>query len=143
MKPRYAASLMLLALMAGIVVGIQIEGTRWNKDRYSKTRFQIAELQVALERYRADYGYYPTTDQGLSALGEYYSDGPWQFEPPEIDPGMVYPRRPYAGPHPTDAWGNSYCYESDGNRYELRSFGPNGREDKTSAHRISVRCHTR
>jgi hypothetical protein len=41
MKPRYAASLMLLALMAGIVVGIQIEGTRWNKDRYSKTRFQI------------------------------------------------------------------------------------------------------
>jgi general secretion pathway protein G len=77
---------MLLALMAGIVVGIQIEGTRWNKARYSKTRFQIAELQVALERYRADYGYYPTTDQGLSALGEYYSDGPWQFEPPEIDP---------------------------------------------------------
>jgi general secretion pathway protein G len=130
MKPRRTTILMLLVLMVGIVVGIQSERTHLNKARYSKTRARIAELQEALERYRADYGYYPTTDQGLSALGEYYSDGPWQFEPPEIDPGMVYPRRPFAGPHPTDAWGNPYFYESDGNMYELRSFGPNGSEDK-------------
>jgi general secretion pathway protein G len=131
MKPRRTTILMLLLLIAGIAIGIQSERTRLNKARYSKTRAHIAELQVALERYRVDNGYYPTTDQGLSALGEYYSDGPWKFEPPEIDPGMVYPRRPVSGPHPTDAWGNLYFYESDGNAYELRSFGPNGSEDRT------------
>ena len=131
MKPRHTAALMLFVLMVGIVIGTQSELAHLNKARYSKTRFQIAELQTALERYRVDNGYYPTTDQGLSALGKYYTDGPWKFEPPEIDPGMVYPRRPVSGPHPADAWGNPYFYESDGNAYELRSLGPNGSEDRT------------
>jgi general secretion pathway protein G len=131
MKPGHTGALMLLVLMIGSVIVIQSERTRSNKQRHSRTRDQMVELQTALERYRADHGYYPTTDQGLSALGEYYSDGPWQFNPPEIDPGIVYPRRPFAGPHPTDAWGNPYFYESDGNTYRLRSFGPNGSEDKT------------
>jgi type II secretory pathway pseudopilin PulG len=125
MMPRHAAALALV-LMAGILVGIQSERTRSNKARYSRTRAYIAELQVALERYCTDYGYYPT---GLSALGDYIEDG--SFEPPKIDPGMVYPRRPVRGPHPTDAWGNPYFYESDGQTYELRSLGPNGSEDKT------------
>ncbi len=126
MKPRHVAELALVVIGLVIFVGIQSERTRLNKVRYSETRAQIAELQEALERYHADNGYYPTTEQGLSALGEYYSDGRWQDEAPEIDPGMVLPRRPYKGPHPTDAWGNPYFYDSDGNMYELRSFGPNG-----------------
>jgi general secretion pathway protein G len=131
MKRRHVAEIVLVFSGLLIIVGIQSERTRLNEARYSQTRFRMAELQVALERYRADHGYYPTTDQGLSALGEYYSDGPWEFGPPEIDPGMVYPRRPFTGPHPTDAWGNRYFYESDGDLYELRSFGPNASKDKT------------
>ena len=128
-KSRHTTALTLLVLIA-FVVGVQSERVRLNKARYSRTRAYIAELQVALERYHTDNGYYPTTDQGLSALGDYISDGPSELEPPSIDPGMVYPRRPYSGPHPTDAWGNPYFYESDGEAYELRSFGPNGRKDK-------------
>ena len=123
MKPRHAAA---LALVIGLVIvaGIRIERTHLIRARYTEARTQIAALQVALERYHADNGYYPTTDEGLSVLGDYYSDGLWSA--PTIDPGMVYPHRPPTDPHPTDPWGNPYLYQSDGNVYELRSFGPNG-----------------
>ena len=49
----------------------------------------MAELQEALRRYHADNGYYPTTDQGLFELRDYYSleGGTW-----DGDPGMVLPR---------------------------------------------------
>jgi general secretion pathway protein G len=125
MKPSHLAALALVVIGLVIVVGIRTERTQLIRARYIEARAQIAELQLALEHYQADYGYYPTTDRGLSALGDYYSDGPWQFSAPE-DPGMVYPRRPPTRPHPTDPWGNPYLYQSDGNTYELRSFGPNG-----------------
>jgi general secretion pathway protein G len=123
MKPRHAAAL-ALAIVLVIVVGIRTERAR---ARYTKAHAQIAALQESLKRYHADKGYYPTTDEGLSALGDYYSDdsdGLWSA--PTIDPGILYSRRPPTGPNPIDPWGTPYFYQSDGNEYELKSFGPNG-----------------
>jgi general secretion pathway protein G len=115
--------LTVIAFGLAIVVGIRVERIRLSRARYTEARAQIAELREALRRYQADYGYYP---QGLSELGEYYSDGRRQLGGSEIDPGMLFPRRPIASPQPTDPWGNPYFYQSDGDTYELKSLGPNG-----------------
>jgi len=116
---------LMLAVAAIIIVGLiaaLVEGERIsiNRTRYSKARAQIAELQSVLERYYEDNGFYPTSDQGLSALAPDYYVGP--------DPGMVIPPRPRRRPPLLDPWGHRYFYQSDGDSYVLKSFGPGGPE---------------
>jgi general secretion pathway protein G len=117
------ATLTVIVSGLAIIGGIQIQLIRLNRARYSETRARIAELQDALRQYRADNGYYPTTDQGLSALDNGIWDG---------DPGMVIPREPLVR-LPRDGWGNPYFYESDGDAYVLRSLGPPGSESSRDA----------
>jgi len=112
------------AIVIGVVaIGIDRERIALNKARYSRARIQVAELQEALRRHYVDNGCYPTTRQGLLALSHYYDLG----GDPD-DPGMVLPRQPPPQP-PLDPWGNPYFYQSDGQSYVLRSFGPAGPEN--------------
>lgn len=120
------ATVTVVVIGLAIFGGIRIERGRLNDLRYSETRARMAELQEALRRYHADNGYYPTTDQGLFELRDYYSleGGTW-----DGDPGMVLPRVPSRSPRLLlDAWGNTYRYESDGDTYTLWSVGPKGSE---------------
>jgi general secretion pathway protein G len=86
----------------------------------------IEELSVigkCLNRYYIDNGFYPTTDQGLSALT------PW--DPDELDPGMIRgaPPPPWGQFRQLlDPWGRPFEYESDGNSYLLKSLGSSGVE---------------
>ena len=128
MKPRHAAALALAVIVAAVVA---IRSDRWTRERHklSEARAQIAELQIALKRYRSDYGYYPTTELGLSGLGEYYEDrSEDESDAAQPDPGMVVPPppQPRRGPHPTDPWGRPFYYQSDGETYVLESYGPTG-----------------
>ncbi len=120
----------VVALMSGLtIVGLGAARMHLNSAKYSQTRAQIVELQEALARYHADNGYYPTTDRGLLALGNYYilGDDAW-----DRDRGMVLP--PLRSPRiPRDAWGNPYFYESDGDSYLLWSLGPHGFESRRDA----------
>jgi general secretion pathway protein G len=122
------ATVTVIIVGLAVVVGIRFEQTRLSKIRSSETRARIAGLQEALRRFHADNGYYPTTDQGLSALRNYYSleGGTW-----DGDPGMVLPRVPLR--LPLDAWGNRYLYESDGHTYTLSSPGPRGSQSVRDA----------
>src|SRR5208282_6178424 len=119
---KLAIAAIILIVVAVLGVAIESGYSARNRADYLKARAQIAELQEALRRYQADNGYYPTTDQGLSALGEYYSDRPGEPEAWELDPDMVLPRRPSVHPHPPDPWGGPYFYRSDGQTYVLKSF---------------------
>jgi general secretion pathway protein G len=116
----------VVALMSGLtVLGLVAARMHLDGEKYSQTRDQIVELQEALARYHADNGYYPTTDQGLLALGNYYilQDDAW-----DRDRGMVLP---LVSPRiPLDGWGNPYFYQSDGNSYTLWSLGPHGFESR-------------
>ena len=120
-KPVRSGILAAAAIGIALVVAIESERISLNRARDSRARAQIAELQEALRRYYLDNGSYPTTDQGLEALvGDYIKGGP-----SEIDPGMVFPRLPPPGSGPLlDPWRHTYSYESDGQSYELKSFGP-------------------
>ncbi len=120
-KPARSGILAAAAIAIALVVAIESERISLNRARDSRARAQIAELQEALRRYYLDNGSYPTTDQGLEALvGDYIMGGP-----SKIDPGMVFPRPAPSRPRPPlDPWRHPYSYESDGQSYVLKSFGP-------------------
>jgi len=90
-----------------------------NQAKTTKAQADISELQQQLDRYYLDNGFYPTTDQGLQAL----------VNPPTSGRTPAnYSSDGYIQRLPKDPWGNPYAYQSDGNTYELKSFGPDGVE---------------
>ena len=102
--------IILVALVTGIVaIGGRAEIQR---EKYSRARIDISDLQTDLEHFQADNGRYPSTEERLGTL----------FDPAEMDSGFV---RGMARPQsPLDPWGHHYFYQSDGENYVLGSFGP-------------------
>ncbi len=99
------------------------------KARVASARTQIDSFCVALEAFYIDCGYYPTVEQGLSALRK----------KPEIEPVSDKWNGPYIlRDVPKDPWDNEYEYMlpgPDGNPYGIRSFGADGKdggEDKNA-----------
>jgi general secretion pathway protein G len=87
----------------------------------SATRSQIEIFGLALDTYRLDNDYYPSTAQGLAALRQ--------------PPAGVPEARNWRGPYlkkavPSDPYGRPYIYKSPGdvNResYDLLSLGRDG-----------------
>lgn len=104
---------LLVTLVAPRIVG------RTDEARRVKAAADIKGIEAALNLYKLDSGFYPTTDQGLQAL---------VIQP---ESGNV-PRRwnpdGYLEAVPVDPWGNPYVYLSDGDRYTLLSYGADGAE---------------
>jgi hypothetical protein len=71
--PMKAGRLLIAGILVISILGVAAEAERRASVRakYSKARAQIADFQLALRRYYEDNGSYPTTDQGILALGEY------------------------------------------------------------------------
>ena len=87
------------------------------------TKTDIASLSQALDMYKLDNHFYPTTDQGIDAL----------VTKPNVSP---LPRNWNSGGYikgskiPLDPWDGEYVYFSpgeDGQPYELFSLGADGR----------------
>jgi general secretion pathway protein G len=111
--------IMVVIMIIGLLALMVVPRLRGVADRAKTTKAQadIQELKQALDRYYLDNGSYPTTDQGLAAL----------ITPPTS--GRVpnnYEQGGYIEKLPADPWGNQYFYQSDGNSYALKSFGPDG-----------------
>ncbi|MDD5434106.1 MAG: type II secretion system major pseudopilin GspG [Nitrospira sp.] len=111
--------LIIIGLLAGIVVP-RLMG-RTEEAKHTKTIVQIKNLQSALDLYKLDNGYYPTTDQGLQSLTEKPAIG-------EIP--KKWKEGGYMDKVPKDAWGNNYVYISPGvhGDYDLYSYGADGEE---------------
>ena len=79
----------------------------------------IQQIGNALELYRLDNGYYPSTDQGLEALVS---------EPS----GYPEPRRWNANGYlkkiPIDPWGEPYLFFSEDRSMEVYSYGADRKE---------------
>ena len=62
--------IMVVILILGLLATIVVQSLRGAADKAKRTKAQadLAEIKTALDRYYLDNGYYPTTDQGLSAL---------------------------------------------------------------------------
>jgi len=108
--------LVILTTLAAIVVP---KFTRRSEQaKISAAQTQISNLEVALDAFEVDNGYYPQGSDGLRALMEQPSDaknwrGPYLKRAVEEDP-----------------WGHPYVYEYPGRQnvdsYDLYSMGPDG-----------------
>ncbi|MBI3019084.1 MAG: type II secretion system major pseudopilin GspG, partial [Deltaproteobacteria bacterium] len=93
------------------------------KARINATKTQIKNFEQALELYKTDNDFYPTTEQGLHAL----------LQPPTV--GNVPENYPSGGylkkkDVPKDPWGREYVYACPGvhntGDYDLSSNGQDG-----------------
>ena len=115
LRVRWVSVAAVGALAIVLVVAVIASRDAVNRRKRQSARIELWELRQHLRRYYVDFGYYPSTDQGLDFL----------FGSEEIDAGIFRG----TGPHlrlPRDPWGRPFVYESDGNSYILKSLGPGG-----------------
>jgi general secretion pathway protein G len=120
--------IIILGLLATLVIP-NITGYT-EKAKRGKVDADIASLEGALELFKADNGFYPTTEQGLDALVVKPSTG--RIPAKWMEGG--YFRKGI----PLDPWGNRYAYFAPGRRgeaYEIVSLGTDGQasEDDISS----------
>jgi general secretion pathway protein G len=110
----------ILALLAAIIIP-RFTG-RAEDAKIKSCQMQIAEISKALELYKLDNGFYPTTEQGLKAL----------YERPETEPEPKKWKEQYVDSIPKDPWEGEFVYIQPGNYrdFDLYSMGPDGQESE-------------
>lgn len=108
--------LVILATLAAIVVP-KFAG-RTEQARITAAETQINNLELVLDTYEVDNGFYPKGSNGLEDLVE--------------QPGNTQNwRGPYVDEIPLDPWGKEYIYECPGKHntssFDIMSMGPDGR----------------
>jgi general secretion pathway protein G len=115
-KPMHLVTVLIILVVIGAMVAGRAKAPR-RKTIDRRPPFvaarEVEVLRVAVERFRADCGRYPTTEEGLIAL----------IGNPDLDG--------WDGPYVTmikrDPWTNQYVYASSGTNVALLSCGPDGR----------------
>jgi len=112
----------ILGLIATIAT-VNVLG-RLDQAKVSATKTQMKNLETALDEFRRDNGFYPTTEQSLKALVEKPSSG---------RAVSSYPRGGYikGSQIPKDSWGCEFLYYSPGlhgNPFEMVSLGADCQE---------------
>jgi len=114
----------VIAILAGLVAPMVFRNV--GDAKVSAARAQIELFGLALDAYRLDNDYYPSTTQGLAALRAL----------PTGDPAARNWRGPYLKKEvPLDPWGRPYIYKSpgdvNGTSYDLLSYGRDGQPGGT------------
>jgi general secretion pathway protein G len=114
----------VIAILAAVIAPTIFRNVGDAKAAAARSQLQIFEL--ALDAYRLDNDYYPSTTQGLSAL----------VLSPTGDPPAPRWRGPYLKRRiPDDPWGRPYEYRSPGggspDGYEMLSLGRDGQPGGT------------
>jgi general secretion pathway protein G len=111
--------------------------SRPDEARVTRTKTDMASIASALQLYRLDSGFYPTTDQGLMALIVAPTNEPipmgWKPE------GYIEGTEP-----PKDPWGRIYMYRSpaeSGSGFEIISYGADGIEGGTEYNADIISVH--
>lgn len=112
----------ILGLIATIAT-VNVLG-RLDQAKVSATKTQMKNLETALDEFRRDNGFYPTTEQGLKALVE---------KPTTGRAVSSYPRGGYikGAQIPKDSWGCEFLYYGPGlhgNPFEMTSLGADCQE---------------
>ena len=112
--------IVVIAILAGLVGPMVFRNVGDAKVTAAKAQLELFGL--ALDQYRLDNDYYPSTAQGLDAVRTV----------PQGEPGARNWRGPYLKKAiPLDPWGHPYIYKSPGdknpNGYDLLTYGRDGR----------------
>jgi len=105
----------ILGILAALVVPKIIN--RPEEARKVKAKHDVMSIQNALELYKLDSGFYPSTEQGLEAL----------VAKPNTSP-IPQNWNSYLKELPQDPWGETYHYLNPGQHGEVDVFtnGPGG-----------------
>ena len=114
--PRLGAGFTLIEIMVvvvilGILAAILVPNivSKPDEARVVKAQQDIRQIESALQMYKLDNFYYPSTAQGLQAL----------VAKPSGDPPARNWRSPYLPRLPKDPWGGDYQYASPGTKGEI------------------------
>ena len=113
--------IMVVVVILGILAAVIVPRLTDKPDeaRAVKAQSDIRQLESALEMYKLDNFYYPSTQQGLRAL----------VEKPSGDPPARNWRSGYVTRLPNDPWGNPYQYLQPGNKgnFDVFTMGADGK----------------
>ena len=113
--------IMVVVVILGILAAVIVPRLTSKPDeaRAVKAQADIRQLESALEMYKLDNFYYPSTQQGLDAL----------VTKPSGDPPAKNWRAGYITRLPKDPWGNPYQYLQPGNKgaFDVFSMGADGK----------------
>lgn len=114
--------IMVVVVILGILAAVVVPRIMDRPDdaRIAKTKQDIRVLESALNLYKLDNFYYPTTQQGLEALVSAPSGEP---------PAKNWKQGGYIKSLPKDPWGNPYQYLQPGvkGEFDLFSLGSDNR----------------
>ncbi len=109
--------LVILAVLAAIVIPKFSGRSQQAKETAAKS--QISSIELALDAFEVDNGFYPAGATGLNALVDQPNNAQ-NWKGPYLKKGV-----------PLDPWGNPYIYTYPGKNnprgYDLLSTGPDGR----------------
>ncbi|OGT42640.1 MAG: type II secretion system protein GspG [Gammaproteobacteria bacterium RIFCSPHIGHO2_12_FULL_37_34] len=112
---------MVVVVILGILAAIIVPKimSRPEQARIIKVKQDILAIQSALDLYKLDNGFYPSTDQNLKAL----------VIQPNIAPmPRSWKADGYLQEIPMDPWGQIYQYINDDEKLRIFSYGPKGRD---------------
>lgn len=104
---------LLVTLVAPKIIG------RTDEARRTKALADIKGIEEALQLFKLDNGFYPSTGQGLQSLVQ---------KPEGGAAARNYNPDGYLDRLPIDPWGNPYTYFSDGQDFLIKSYGADGQE---------------
>jgi general secretion pathway protein G len=115
----------ILGILAALVVPKII--SRPDDARIVKAKQDVLAIQNALDLYRLDNGFYPSTEQGLKALVSKPTSSP---EPRDW--------RSYLKTLPKDPWGRDYLYLNPGQHGEIDIYtnGADGQPGGTGVNAV-------
>ncbi|MGH7788539.1 MAG: type II secretion system major pseudopilin GspG [Candidatus Binatia bacterium] len=101
---------LLVTLVAPKIIG------RTDQARVTKAAADVRAIEQALNLFKLDNGFYPSSAEGLAALVQ---------APPRA---KRFNPEGYLPKVPQDPWGNDYLYHSDGRDVVVASLGADGVE---------------
>ncbi|WP_031570250.1 type II secretion system major pseudopilin GspG [Rheinheimera texasensis] len=118
---------MVVIVILGIIASMVVPNLMGNKEQADKQKVvvDIQQLENALDLYKMQNGFYPTTEQGLQAL---------TTQPTSEPMPRSYPEGGYIKRLPKDPWNGEYQLASPGEmgKIDIFSAGPDrsaGTED--------------
>lgn len=101
---------LLVTLVAPRIIG------RTDEARVTKAKADIKAIEDAMNMFKLDNGFYPSSAEGIAAL----------VQPPPR--AKRFNPDGYLSKVPVDPWGNEYVYGSDGRNLIIVSLGADGVE---------------
>ncbi|MDR3478880.1 MAG: type II secretion system major pseudopilin GspG [Gammaproteobacteria bacterium] len=115
---------MVVVVILGILAAIIVPKimSRPEQARVIEAKQDILAIQSALDLYKLDNGFYPSTDQGLQAL---------ITKPTNAPTPQNWKSDGYLQKLPKDPWGEAYQYMNENEKLRIFSFGPKGKEGES------------